>query len=158
MDGLSATREILRNVPTVPIFIYTLHNIPAIELEAKKAGARKMVLKPHVDALIGAMEEILSNESQNSAVVSAPGAASSDTEVNPIAPVAEDVIANKPQGSLAAMSGAIPTTAATTAAAPASESASTSAPPTDGAETKAVAADGDSAAPPAMGDPQLPSS
>ena len=66
MDGLSATREILRTLPTVPILIYTLHNIPAIELEAKKAGARKMVLKPHVELLISAMEEILANESQAS--------------------------------------------------------------------------------------------
>ncbi len=62
MDGLTATREILRTLPTVPILIYTLHNIPAIELEAKKAGARKMVLKPHVELLISAMEEILGNE------------------------------------------------------------------------------------------------
>src|SRR5579864_430571 len=64
MDGLTATREILRDVPTLPVFIYTLHNIPPIELEAKKAGARRMVLKPHVELLIRAIEETLANEPQ----------------------------------------------------------------------------------------------
>src|SRR5579862_8708368 len=45
MDGLRATREILRILPSVAIIIYTLHYAPWVELEAKKAGARGVVAK-----------------------------------------------------------------------------------------------------------------
>jgi DNA-binding NarL/FixJ family response regulator len=153
LDGLSATREILRTLPTVPILIYTLHSIPAIELEAKKAGARKLVLKPHIELLIRAMEEILANQSGEAAQVPAPTIASSTTNVTPVAIVAEDAIANQPQDHPAeSVSAAAP------AAASASASAVASAAAGNGAETKAVAADGDSATPPAMAEPQLPSS
>ena len=148
MDGLSATREILRTLPTVPILIYTLHSIPAIELEAKKAGARKLVLKPHIELLISAMEETLANESKDSNLHSATTATTPASEVNPIAPGAELVLADKTEDSAVSMSAAAPA---------ASVLAVASATPTDGTETKAVAADGDSAAPPAMGDPKLPS-
>ena len=90
MDGLSATREILRTLPTVPIIIYTLHNIPAIELEAKKAGARTMVMKPRIELLISAIEEIVANEFQNSGSNAAPGETSPASEVNPIAAATTD--------------------------------------------------------------------
>ena len=150
MDGLSATREILRTQPTVPILIYTLHSIPAIELEAKKAGARKLILKPHIESLISAMEEILANESGAAAQDPAPTVASSASDATPVAIVKEDVIANQSQDS----AGSISAAAAAATSAPAAASAAAG----NRAETKADAADGDSATPPAMTDPQLPSS
>src|SRR5579862_4274941 len=38
MNGLQAARKIADIMPAVPILIYTLHNSPSVELEAKKAG------------------------------------------------------------------------------------------------------------------------
>lgn len=148
MDGLTATREILRNEPTVPVFIYTLHNIPAIELEAKKAGARKMVLKPHVEVLIRAIKETLANEAQVPDASSAPAAAIPGSPANQNAAATETILANQPHDEVVIMSAA-PSTAAS---APDSAAAPTST--TDGAGTNSVVADGDSAAPPAMGDPE----
>ena len=148
MDGLTATREILRNAPTVPVFIYTLHDIPAIELEAKKAGARRMVLKPHVELLIRAIEETLANESQDSGVNSAPAVAIPDSVPNPVAAATEVILANQLDDSAVAVSAS----ASTSASVP--DSASASASPTDGAGTNVVVADGDSVTPPAIGDPE----
>ena len=145
MDGLSATREILRTQPTVPILIYTLHSIPAIELEAKKAGARKLILKPHIELLISAMEEILANESGAAAQDPAPTVASSASNAAPVAIVAEDAIANQPPESAGSISAAA--SAATSAPAAASAAAG------NGAETNAVASDGESAAPPPVREP-----
>jgi hypothetical protein len=125
--------------------IYTLHNIPLIELEAKKAGARKMVLKPNVDLLISAMEEILANESANSTRGSSPTAAAPATEVNPIASGSERVLAGEPQDSAEPISAA----AASDAAIPATASASAD----DGARTNVASSDGETSAPPAMDEP-----
>jgi DNA-binding NarL/FixJ family response regulator len=147
MDGLSATREILRTLPTVPILIYTLHNIPAIELEAKKAGARKMVLKPHVELLIRAIEEVLANESGDSDLHPTSNVTTSTPQINPIAPGAEQILADKPQDSAVSMSAAAPSDAANPA------TASTS--PTESTETTAAVTGGESAPPPEMGDPEL---
>jgi DNA-binding NarL/FixJ family response regulator len=145
IDGLSATREILRTLPTVPILIYTLHDIPAVELEAKKAGARKMVLKPHVELLISAMEEILANESQAPGAIPTRATSTSNSEANSRARVAEDLIANETTDSAVTMSAA-PSTAG-----PASSSDAALA--TEAAGTNAAGPDGDSAASPAIGEP-----
>jgi DNA-binding NarL/FixJ family response regulator len=60
MDGLRATREIAATLPAVPILIHTLHNAPGVELEAKKAGARKIINKTEdADELLRAIEEAL---------------------------------------------------------------------------------------------------
>ena len=60
MDGLRATREIAAILPAVPILIHTLHNAPGVELEAKKAGARKIINKTEdADELLRAIEEAL---------------------------------------------------------------------------------------------------
>ncbi len=60
MDGLAAAREIARNVPGVAILIYTLHDGGLIELEAKKAGVRKVVSKmSSPESLVLAVEEVL---------------------------------------------------------------------------------------------------
>jgi DNA-binding NarL/FixJ family response regulator len=45
MDGLQAARVISRQVPSVPILIYTLYVSPELALEAKKAGVRQVVDK-----------------------------------------------------------------------------------------------------------------
>jgi DNA-binding NarL/FixJ family response regulator len=68
MNGLQAARKIAEIMPTVPILIYTLHNGPSVELEAKKAGARKVVFKPDVDALLKSIEEFLGEASRKAAV------------------------------------------------------------------------------------------
>src|SRR5580693_3731994 len=38
MNGLQAAGEIGKVLPSVPVVLYTLHNLPQIELEAKKFG------------------------------------------------------------------------------------------------------------------------
>jgi DNA-binding NarL/FixJ family response regulator len=65
MDGLRAAREISAALPGVPILIHTLHNAPGVELEAKKAGARKIINKTEdADELLRAIEEALESTSQ----------------------------------------------------------------------------------------------
>ena len=60
MDGLTATREIASALPGVPVLIHTLHNARGVELEAKKAGARKIINKTEdADELLRAIEEAL---------------------------------------------------------------------------------------------------
>ena len=59
MDGLSAAREIGKILPSTPIVLYTHQRLASTELEAKKAGIRKVVAKPGTDALFGAIEELL---------------------------------------------------------------------------------------------------
>jgi len=63
MDGLRATREILRILPSVAIIIYTLHYAPWVELEAKKAGARGVVAKSDVTKLMDLAEDLLRKKS-----------------------------------------------------------------------------------------------
>ncbi len=70
MNGLEAARRIGRITPSVPILIYTLHNSSWVELEAKKAGARKVVFKPDVDALLKTIEDYI--EKKTYEVPSAP--------------------------------------------------------------------------------------
>ncbi|HEY6904238.1 MAG TPA: response regulator transcription factor [Candidatus Acidoferrales bacterium] len=63
MDGLRATREIMRILPSVPIVIYTMHYAEWLELEAKKAGARGLVSKSDVTKLINVAEDLLRKKS-----------------------------------------------------------------------------------------------
>ena len=56
MDGLEAAREIGNVLSEVPIFLYTLHSIPALEREAHRIGVREVVTKPHWESLLGAIE------------------------------------------------------------------------------------------------------
>jgi DNA-binding NarL/FixJ family response regulator len=44
-NGLFASREILKSLPTVPILLHTVNNIPAVVAEAKKYGIRRVVGK-----------------------------------------------------------------------------------------------------------------
>jgi DNA-binding NarL/FixJ family response regulator len=67
MDGLHAAREISRNSPGIPILIHTLHNVPGLDVEMKKAGVRKIINKTETaDELLLAIEEGLREKSQSS--------------------------------------------------------------------------------------------
>ena len=60
LDGLHAAAEILKSTPDVPIVLYTLHKNDQIELEGKKAGARKVLSKTDpIDCLIETIRELL---------------------------------------------------------------------------------------------------
>ena len=62
MDGLRAAREISAALPNVPILMHTMHNSSELELEAKKAGIRKVVNKTGSgDELFAAIEELLAS-------------------------------------------------------------------------------------------------
>ena len=64
MDGLRAAREISAALPNVPILMHTMHNSSELELEAKKAGIRKVVNKTGSgDELFAAIEELLAGSS-----------------------------------------------------------------------------------------------
>jgi DNA-binding NarL/FixJ family response regulator len=64
MDGLRAAREISAALPNVPILMHTMHNSSELELEAKKAGIRKVVNKTGSgDELFAAIEELLATSS-----------------------------------------------------------------------------------------------
>ena len=67
MDGLSAAREIVKILPSIPIVLFTLHKFPTIDLEAKKAGVRHVVAKPDTDTLLRVAEEVLKNRPLESA-------------------------------------------------------------------------------------------
>jgi CheY-like chemotaxis protein len=67
MDGLSAAREIVKILPSIPIVLFTLHKFPTIDLEAKKAGVRHVVAKPDTDTLLRVAEEVLKNRPLDSA-------------------------------------------------------------------------------------------
>jgi two-component system chemotaxis response regulator CheY len=64
MNGIKATREISKILPSVPIVVYTLHYAEWIELEAKKAGARAVVAKSDVAKLVSVAEDLLREKSQ----------------------------------------------------------------------------------------------
>lgn len=62
MDGLQAAREITRAQPSIPIVLFTVHDLPAVELEAKKVGIRQVVSKSDFAALLSAIEKLLKEE------------------------------------------------------------------------------------------------
>jgi DNA-binding NarL/FixJ family response regulator len=65
MDGLRAAPEILKELPRVPIILYTLHEMPNLELEARKAGIREVVVKgPDIAALSNAINRLLNESAQ----------------------------------------------------------------------------------------------
>jgi DNA-binding NarL/FixJ family response regulator len=45
INGLFASREILKTMPTVAILLHTVNNIPAVVAEAKKYGIRRVIGK-----------------------------------------------------------------------------------------------------------------
>jgi len=60
LNGLDATKEILKIAPQTPIVMFTLHKDPHIQREALRVGAMHMVSKADgVAALIAAIEDSL---------------------------------------------------------------------------------------------------
>ena len=60
LNGLLAAREILKSLPSVPILLHTVNNIPAVVAEAKKFGIRRVLGKGlDGDLLLNAIQEEL---------------------------------------------------------------------------------------------------
>ena len=60
LDGLQASKEILRAMPEVPIIVFTFHMTPQLNLEASRIGIRKVVSKSDgANALRSAVEALL---------------------------------------------------------------------------------------------------
>jgi len=78
MDGLAASREIAKMLPTVPILMHTLHSTPQLESEAGKFGIRRVVPKSDSIGLVSVVQEVLDSKSQAPSEPE-PGPASSET-------------------------------------------------------------------------------
>ncbi len=59
MDGLVAARKLSKLLPDIPLLMYTMHWSPQVQLEAQKAGARKVVSKTDSQGLVAAIQELL---------------------------------------------------------------------------------------------------
>ena len=59
MDGMRAARAISIVLPGVPIILHTLHWSPRVEVEALKAGVRKVVAKTDSATILAAVRELL---------------------------------------------------------------------------------------------------
>jgi CheY-like chemotaxis protein len=62
MDGLEAAREISNVFAAVPIFLYTLYTMPALEQEAGKFGITQVICKPNWQSLFDAIEGTVEQE------------------------------------------------------------------------------------------------
>ena len=60
MDGLTAARQISELLPTIPIVLHTLHDLPQLELEAKKNGISCIVPKSESVHIISVIDELTS--------------------------------------------------------------------------------------------------
>jgi len=60
MDGLTATRELLKRMPNVPVLMYTMHYTPQLVTDAKSAGVKKLISKSEGGNLIAAVRDLLS--------------------------------------------------------------------------------------------------
>jgi len=58
-DGLTAAREISASLPQTPILMCTLHMSPQVEVEAQKAGVRRVLSKSESSLLVLAAEQLL---------------------------------------------------------------------------------------------------
>jgi DNA-binding NarL/FixJ family response regulator len=68
MDGLTAAREISQSLPTMPIVMHTFHDIPQLELEAKKNGVRCIVPKSEIALIISVLNHLTSDTGYPQAV------------------------------------------------------------------------------------------
>ena len=59
MNGIEAAREIAKALPSLPIVVYTLYDLPVVELKAKKVGVRQIIPKPDVAGLLRTVEHLL---------------------------------------------------------------------------------------------------
>jgi DNA-binding NarL/FixJ family response regulator len=62
MDGIRAARALCIMLPDVPIILHTLHWSPRVEVEALKAGVRKVVAKSDSATILAAVRELLKPE------------------------------------------------------------------------------------------------
>jgi len=58
-DGLMSAREISKALPQTPILMCTMHASSQVEVEAQKAGVRKMFSKAESHAIVPAIQELL---------------------------------------------------------------------------------------------------
>jgi DNA-binding NarL/FixJ family response regulator len=58
MDGLTAARQISESLPTIPIVMHTLHDLPQLEQEAKKNGVCCIVPKSETARIISVLDEL----------------------------------------------------------------------------------------------------
>ena len=59
MDGLTATRELLKRLPNVPVLMYTMHYTPQLVTDARSAGVKKLISKSEGGDLITAVRDLL---------------------------------------------------------------------------------------------------
>ncbi|HEV2396486.1 MAG TPA: response regulator transcription factor [Candidatus Sulfotelmatobacter sp.] len=59
MDGLAAAREISKLLPEIPVLMCTMHSSPQMDLEARKAGARKVIAKVHSALILQEVQQWL---------------------------------------------------------------------------------------------------
>lgn len=64
MNGIDAADEIGKVLPSVPIVLYTMYDLPVIELKAKKVGVRQVVPKPDAAELLRVVENLLEDQPQ----------------------------------------------------------------------------------------------
>jgi DNA-binding NarL/FixJ family response regulator len=64
MNGIEAAGEIGKVMPSMRIVLYTVYNLPVLELKAKKAGVRQVVPKPDGAGLVRAVENLLKEQSE----------------------------------------------------------------------------------------------
>ncbi len=102
IDGLEATRRILKELPNTAVVIVSQHDSDRVVMEAERAGARGFVVKSHLSAdLIRAVDTALENNRYVSApVAKAWQSASSDSK-----PRSESISDPGPHDDLDLMSG-----------------------------------------------------
>jgi DNA-binding NarL/FixJ family response regulator len=71
MNGLQAAGKIGKVLPLVRTILYTIHDLPAFHLEAKKVGIRRIISKPATEALLGSTKELSTEQSRETAQSSA---------------------------------------------------------------------------------------
>jgi DNA-binding NarL/FixJ family response regulator len=71
LDGIHAAIEILKISPSMPIILYTSHDMPHLQLEAKKAGIREVVFKTSDATLLADAIQRILKESGTTASTSA---------------------------------------------------------------------------------------
>jgi len=59
LDGLSAADRIAKFLPSVPILLYTIVDVPNLETEARKHGVGRVISKSKSEKLIPAIRELL---------------------------------------------------------------------------------------------------
>jgi DNA-binding NarL/FixJ family response regulator len=70
LNGLLAAREISKVLPSVPILLHTVNNIPAVVAEAKKFGIRRVIGKGgDGEVLLNAIQEELAAKPQGIAAL-----------------------------------------------------------------------------------------